>query len=203
MPTIAGLAQTIEVLRQAEIVTKPTNPLETEILLDCSIHPENTLTEPVLNFFLTGATGFLGTFLLYELLQQTRADIYCLVRATSIEEGRARIISRLKHHQIWEENLSDRIIPVLGNLSQPLLGMEQQQFSRLAEKIDIIYHCGASVNMVYPYSALESTNVLGTQEVLRLASQTKIKPVHFISTVDVLPLTNGDIAISLCKQLIY
>ncbi|MDZ8221822.1 MULTISPECIES: amino acid adenylation domain-containing protein [unclassified Nostoc] len=195
LPTVAGLAQTITALSQTEIVIQPTNPLEKEILLDSSIQPRNTLSEPVLNFFLTGATGFLGAFLLYDLLQQTRADIYCLVRASSLEEARVRIISRLKLYQLWQEDLRDRIIPVVGDLSKPLLGLEAQQFSRLAEKIDIIYHCGASVNMVYPYSALESMNVLGTQEVLRLASQNKIKPLHFISTVDVLSSTKNGIAI--------
>jgi amino acid adenylation domain-containing protein/thioester reductase-like protein len=195
MPTVAGLAQTIEALRQATTVTVPSNFVETKILLDPSIYPQNTLTEPILNLFLTGATGFLGTFLLSELLQQTRSDIYCLVRASSIEEARVRIISRLKYYQLWQEDLNERIIPILGDLSKPLLGIEIQQFSRLAEKIDIIYHCGASVNMVYPYSALESINVLGTQEVLRLASQSKIKPMHFISTVDVLLSTNDGIAI--------
>lgn len=194
-PTVAGVAQVIETLRANQSVTLPSKFLQTKILLDSSIHPENTLTEPILDFFLTGATGFLGTFLLAELLQQTRADIYCLVRASSIEEARVRIISRLKHYQLWQPDLSDRIIPILGDLGKPLLGIEAQQFSRLAEKIDVIYHCGASVNIVYPYSALESINVLGTQEVLRLASQSKIKPVHFISTVDVLTSSNGEIAI--------
>jgi thioester reductase-like protein len=73
----------------------------------------------------------------------------------------------------------------LGDLTQPYLGINPAQFARLAEKIDVIYHCGAWVNVVYPYSALKAANVLGTQEVLRLATQTRIKPVHFISTVDV------------------
>lgn len=113
------------------------------------------------------------------------------MRATSFEEGRARIQSSLKRYRLWEESLSTRIVPVLGDLSKPRLGMEPQQFFRLAEKIDVIYHCGAWVNVVYPYSALAASNVVGTQEVLRLASQTKIKPLHFISTVDVFSSAHG------------
>lgn len=190
-PTIAGLAQTIDALRRAETIANSTSNPEDVAVLDPTIYPENTLTEPVLELFLTGATGFLGTFLLYELLRQTRSDVYCLVRATSLEEGRARIQSSLKRYRLWEESLSTRIIPVLGDLSKPRLGIESEQFFRLAEKIDVIYHCGAWVNMVYPYSALEASNVVGTQEVLRLASQTKIKPLHFISTVDVFSSANG------------
>lgn len=61
----------------------------------------------------------------------------------------------------------------------------KQQFSELASVIDVIYHNGAFVNLIYPYTGLRAANVLGTQEVLRLASQIKLTPVHFISTLDV------------------
>ncbi|WP_236147178.1 non-ribosomal peptide synthetase [Scytonema millei] len=136
--------------------------------------------------FLTGATGFLGAFLLYELLQQTDAEIYCLVRAANLESGKQKIQNNLASYLLWHESLSDRIIPVIGDLSQPLLGLADKQFQLLASAIDVIYHNGAAINLVYPYSALKATNVLGTQEVLRLASLTKVKPVHYISTLSVL-----------------
>lgn len=108
-PTIAGLAQTIDALRRAETIANSTSNPEDVAVLDPTIYPENTLTEPVLELFLTGATGFLGTFLLYELLRQTRSDVYCLVRATSLEEGRARIQSSLKRYRLWEESLSSTL----------------------------------------------------------------------------------------------
>ncbi|MBP0000389.1 MAG: amino acid adenylation domain-containing protein [Cyanobacteria bacterium SID2] len=185
-PTIAGLAQTLDTLHESATAATERADLDfVQIRLDPTIYPENTLTEPVPEIFLTGATGFLGTFLLYELLQQTRADVYCLVRAASREEAWEKIQRNLKRYQLWEDSLAVRIVPVLGDLSRPRLGLDAEQFSRFAEKIDAVYHCGAWVNVVYPYSALEAINVKGTEEVLRLASQTKIKPVHFISTVDV------------------
>jgi thioester reductase-like protein len=55
----------------------------------------------------------------------------------------------------------------------------------VASKIDVIYHNGASTNLIYPYSALKAVNVLSTQEVLRLACIIKVKPVHFVSTIGV------------------
>jgi len=58
-------------------------------------------------------------------------------------------------------------------------------FSELSEKIDVIYHNGAYVNSMRPYASLKASNVLGTKEVLRLASLVKTKPVHFISTLAV------------------
>jgi thioester reductase-like protein len=55
---------------------------------------------------------------------------------------------------------------------------------------EAIYHAGAMVNFVYPYEAHKPANVSGTQEILRLASLDKLKPVHFVSTVAV--SYNGD-----------
>lgn len=191
-PTIIGLVKIIEALRQTPTVAQSNDTLKVTAELDPSIYPETTLSEPIPEIFLTGATGTLGTSLLYKLLNQTRADIYCLVRASNLEEARAKIQNNLKRYLFWNEDLSNRIFPLLGDLSQPYLGLAPGQFSRLAEKIDIIYHCAAWVNMIYPYSILKAANVLGTQEVLRLASQTKIKPVHFVSTVDVFSLAKDD-----------
>jgi thioester reductase-like protein len=137
------------------------------------------------SIFLTGATGFLGAFLLHELLEQTRADIYCLIRSPNADEGTKRLQSKLESYSLWNETFRSRIIPVVGELSEPLLGLSEQQFRHLASQIDVIYHNGASVNFIYPYSQLKAANVLGTQEVLRLASLIKAKHVHFISTLSV------------------
>lgn len=105
----------------------------------------------------------------------------------------------MKAASLWDESQSARIVPVLGDLSQPLLGLSKEQFHVLAKKIDVIYHNGALVNYTYPYYALRATNVLGTQEVLRLASQVKVKPVHFVSTVDVFP-TNRSVGIQVIHE---
>ncbi len=191
-PTISVLAQAIDALQSGKISSFHVEDPNDDAVLDPTIHPENILEEPIPEIFLTGSTGFLGTYLLFELLQQTRADIYCLVRASSLAEAQARIQTSLKRYALWNDGFSSRIKLVLGDLTQPYMGIESEQFARLAEKIDIIYHCGAWVNIVYPYSALKPANVIGTQEVLRLASQTRIKPLHFISTVDVFSTLEGN-----------
>jgi amino acid adenylation domain-containing protein/thioester reductase-like protein len=189
MPTIASLAQSIETAQNMgystlAITSKNQINWEAEAVLDPTIRPETPIkypTEPT-NIFLTGVTGFVGSFLLYELLQQTHADIYCLVRAANPEEGKKRIQSSLKSSLVWDNSFSSRIIAVVGNLSQPFLGLSRQKFQALAELIDVIYHNGALVHHASPYATLKPANVLGTQEVLRLATQAKVKPVHFIST---------------------
>ncbi len=67
-------------------------------------------------------------------------------------------------------------------MTKPLLNLKAEIFQELASTIDVIYHNGAWVNHIYPYFILKPANVLGTQEILRLASQIKTKPVHFISS---------------------
>ncbi|WP_442937364.1 non-ribosomal peptide synthase/polyketide synthase [Nostoc sp.] len=191
-PTVAELAQTIELTSGADSTVTAnkitTVNLQAEVVLDETIKPLNLVYQPVSEpaaIFLTGATGFVGAFLLAELLQQTQADIYCLVRAANFTAGKQRLEENLKAYLLWEESFNSRIIPVLGDLSQPLFGLSDEQFHLMALKIDLIYHNGALVNHLYPYALLKAANVRGTEEVLRLASQIKIKPVHFISTVSV------------------
>ena len=192
VPTIAGIADAIALASQTDSTsTSPpeeTIDLNAEAILDPTISPENInfewVQEPS-HILLTGATGFLGTHLLNELLKKTEANIYCLVRAFNLEQGIEKIQKSLERYLLYNQPISNRIIPILGDLSQPFLGLTSNQFYALANKIDIIYHNGASTNLVYPYSALKAVNVLGTQEVLKLACIIKIKPVHFISTVGV------------------
>ena len=105
--------------------------LQAEARLDPTIRPEAVSGEPITepaSIFLTGATGFLGAFLLHELLQQTQADIYCLVRSTNTEESKQKIRRTLASYALWDEGLSSRIIPVVGDLSEPLFGLAAHQF---------------------------------------------------------------------------
>ncbi|MFQ6029233.1 MAG: thioester reductase domain-containing protein [Dehalococcoidia bacterium] len=164
--------------------------LNAEAVLDPNICSEAAPVEHVAepsHIFLTGATGYLGAFLLYELLQQTKADIYCLVRSPNAEEGKQRLQGNLESYSLWNEGLGSRIIPVTGDLSKPYLGLSAEQFQMMASQIDVFYHSGALVSWIQPYHALKATNVSGTQEVLRLASKIKLKPVHFTSTIAVFP----------------
>lgn len=166
--------------------------LEPEAVLDPEIQPQVVSNgSPPERVLLTGATGFLGSFVLSELLRHTRTDVYCLVRAAHAEEGARKLRNVLEAYGLWDEQLSSRIVPVVGDLSEPLLGLGSECFEELAGKIDVVYHSGASVNWVYPYNALKPTNVLGTQEVLRLATRDRAKPLHFISTLGVFPLVGG------------
>ncbi|MBW4632371.1 MAG: thioester reductase domain-containing protein [Iphinoe sp. HA4291-MV1] len=184
IPVKSTTATTSELPSQEHSVTD----WNAEVVLDLTISPGTALfelsTEPSA-IFITGATGFLGAFLLHELLEQTQADIYCLVRSANEHSGKIRIQKNLETYGLWNQDFSFRIIPVLGDVSQPQMGLSSEQFQKIASQIDIIYHSAALLNYVYPYERLKPINVLGTQEVLRLASQIKVKPLHYISSVAV------------------
>jgi thioester reductase-like protein len=148
------------------------------------VPPEGSVCNPTRmdRVLLTGATGFLGAFLLDDLLRHTHATIYCLIRAQDDIQARQRIHTNLERYDLTPPGLSDRVVPVLGDLAQARLGLSGEEFQRLAAELDAIYHNGAIVNLIYPYPLLRDANVRGTQEILRLAAMHHVKPTHYVST---------------------
>lgn len=158
----------------------------TDATLDSTIQFQHRFLESSKDpkaIFLTGATGFIGGYLLSQLLRETRATIYCLVRGESPLMAQQRLEKQLHSYQLWQEQFKDRLIPVIGDLSQPRLGLSEPQFNHLAHQIEVIYHSGAHLNLASPYDHLKATNVAGTQELLRLASLGGARSFHFISSV--------------------
>ncbi|MGV9665555.1 amino acid adenylation domain-containing protein [Nocardia niigatensis] len=142
---------------------------------------------------LTGATGFLGVFLLRELLEHTSATVYCLIRACDEFAARERISANAGRYGIDLSAHAHRIVAVAGDLAQQWLGLAPADFADLARQIDAIYHNAALVNHLEPYARMRAANVSGTVEVLRLAATTRAKPIHYISTASVCdgPLPHG------------
>jgi amino acid adenylation domain-containing protein/thioester reductase-like protein len=135
---------------------------------------------------LTGAAGFLGAFLLSDLLDTTDARIHCLIRCASLEQGQRRLIESMTSYGLLGGRLPERVTVIQGDLSKPQFGLPASRFDALGNIIDAIYHNGAWVNNLHSYQTLKAANVLGTQEILRLASTARPKAIHYISTLDVL-----------------
>lgn len=132
---------------------------------------------------LTGANGFLGTFIAAELIAQTSATVHCMVRAASQKEGEARLSQALQANGLGTLANHPRLKVVLGDLAKPRLGLAPQTWRTLARDIDAIYHNGAHVNHVYDYPYLYDANVGATLELLRLACEFRNKSMHFVSTL--------------------
>ncbi|MFI9507302.1 amino acid adenylation domain-containing protein [Nocardia sp. NPDC052566] len=131
---------------------------------------------------LTGATGFLGRFLLRELLAHTGAPIHCLVRARDPEHATARVLAALATAGDLDDGWADRIEAVPADLSAPRFGLSQPRWQQLAAELSAIYHCGAQVNSLSSYTKLKPANVTGTRELLRLAAEHHPTPLHHVSS---------------------
>ncbi|MBC9934963.1 non-ribosomal peptide synthetase [Chitinophaga qingshengii] len=135
---------------------------------------------------LTGATGFVGIHLLQELLNNTAATVYCLVRARDEHHALDKIHQAfIAYHIPVAENTRYRIVPVVGDFAQASLGIAETAYQELAAKIEVIYHSGSSVNFIEPYSFMKKPNVDGLREIIRFAATGKMKCLSLLSTISV------------------
>ena len=150
------------------------------------VFPEGLKTpKPDAQILLTGATGFFGPFLLKSLLELTEGRIMVLIRASSETEGIKRLKSSFETtHSSPKvlEAFDARVEVICGDLSKPKLGLNPAIWNELTRRVDVIYHNGALVNYLLDYANLRDANVFGTEYILDLAREFKIKPINYIST---------------------
>ena len=136
--------------------------------------------------FLTGATGFLGAYILKSLLELTDDTVAALVRCDGPQHGMARVRRALADTGMTpasiDQALRGRIQILAGDLSLPQLGLAPADWAALARGTTRIYHCGAAVDYVKSYGLLRPANVDSTREIIRLATIGPDKWLHYIST---------------------
>ncbi|PLB46112.1 putative NRPS-like enzyme [Aspergillus steynii IBT 23096] len=135
--------------------------------------------------FLTGATGFMGSFFLAKLLALPQVKtVVCLVRAENQANGILRIREALEKYQLsLLPGQEDKIVALLGDLSQADLGIGVEQYLHLAEWSSVVFHLGAHINYVQPYSNHRAANVLGTVNMIRFANTSRPKHLHYTSSI--------------------
>ena len=107
-----------------------------------------TFADQPLTVFLTGSTGFLGAFVLRDLLQQYRVKkVICLVRATDVDVGTKRLRELSTDRGVWDNTWieSGRLEVVIGDLSLEHFGLDIEIWLRIADEADTILHNGALV----------------------------------------------------------
>lgn len=148
---------------------------------------ETSSTPPVV--LLTGATGFLGSYILRELLDgPTKARVVAHVRAKDAAAGLTRLENTSKAYGLWSPSwVSDsRIEVVTGDISKQRLGLTEDVWQRLANEVDAVVHNGAQVNWMLPYSSLRAANVLSTLGCIELCANGKAKRLAFVSSTSTL-----------------
>ena len=207
-PTIAELAEMIAVARgrqqgadeDALVATLPQEGpevrarfdfLRQEARLDPAIRANDRVYDPqtpLQHIFMTGGTGFVGAYTIHNFMETSDVTLHCLVRASDETDGLQRIQQQMDKLGLWQESYGKRIQAVIGDVSQPRLGLTDDVYRQLAGSIDAILHSAAMVNFIYPYQALKPVNVDGTRHVIQFAFAQKVKPVHYVSTTAVWPM---------------
>lgn len=141
---------------------------------------------PPRRILLTGATGFLGSHMLFDLLRHSRAHIVCLVRADSAQAAEQRLAEALTSFALpWSAEVKRRITVLVGDIRQPRLGLPDERWAALAQELDSIVNVAAAVDFLRGYHSLRRTNVLGALTLAELAMTGPSKPLHHISSVAV------------------
>lgn len=121
--------------------------------------------------FLTGATGYIGSYLAAALLEKHGDELNLLVRAENREEAQQRLWHSLQLHfdfPAFREYLSTRMRIFCGDLTSPRFGLGDEEYELLAATTDSVLHCAASLNRKSEKSCL-NVNLRGTLEVIQLA----------------------------------
>ncbi len=196
-PTLTGHLEAVRAARDGHTAAVQSDlpaVLRADSILPDDIRPSGAKACPLnkaKTVLLTGATGFLGAFLLQTILEYTSANVICLVRFADLaidnySAGLARIRKNLLDLGLWRDSIIDRIEVLPANISRKRFGLSPEAFDELASRVQVIIHSAATVNLVYPYASMQGANVFGTREILRLACQGGAT-VHHISTNGVLP----------------
>jgi len=141
--------------------------------------------------FLTGSTGYLGSYLATGLFRGHRDLLNLLVRARNQQEARERLWRSLQLHMEFPEfqdRLATRVRIFLGDLTEPKFGLADDEYHALGESTDSLIHCAASLNRKSERQCL-NVNLRGTLEVIQLARRAQdhhgLRRFSHVSTVAV------------------
>ncbi|KUL24635.1 thioester reductase domain-containing protein [Streptomyces regalis] len=163
----------------------------TQILADLALADRLPFTAspeplPPRRILLTGATGFLGSHMLLDLLRHSDAHVYCLVRAADEEAAVARLGEAVKGYALpWSSEIRRRITVLPGDIRHPHLGLTDERWNTLAHEVDSIVGVAAAVDFLRGYQSLRTSNVLGALTLAELAATGRPKPLHHISSIAV------------------
>lgn len=186
VPVLSQFASIIDRITEGEDHNSAPIDFQRESQLDLDPAEIGMLSRSHDGILVTGANGFVGAFLLHEIMQSNpQCKVFALVRGLSIQDAKIRLE---KAFDSFSLQMSSDFTVIAGDLAIPNLGLSKSNFLHLASQVSTVYHCGAHVNLIYPYSALKSPNVLGTREMVRLCALTHPPAkMHYISTLAVIP----------------
>lgn len=192
--TIADLSIHVDKLQKADKIIREKSKSGVWEVKDLNEYPSslkykvdlNGYTKPQ-NILLTGATGYLGSHVLSELLENTTAKVYCLIRKSNNNPLLEKLIDTLKIY--FNDNIisqiNDRVITIEGDLEKDNLGLSLENQALINKNIDTIIHTAADVRHFGDAAHFEKVNIQGTKYLLDIAKAKKGIRFHHISTIGI------------------
>jgi len=136
------------------------------------------------NVMVTGGTGFLGAYIINELLKNKNIEnIFVTVKSSDPNESKIEISKNLKFY--FKDIDLAKIIPVPSDITKEDLGIGSDFKEKIMEKVDLVIHTAADVSHVGDYAKYHKTNVLGTENLINFVKGKNGIRFCYVSTLSI------------------
>ena len=132
------------------------------------------------NVFLTGANGFIGIHILHELLENSKINIYCLVRSKKNLNSETRLIQQYKFYfnKDITNLLGTRVFVIEGNITKEKIGLSKKDIEEIEKNVKTIIHTAARVKHYGDFELFNQINILGTKNIVEFAFNKNMRLIH-------------------------
>ncbi|MGM9979480.1 MAG: amino acid adenylation domain-containing protein [Clostridium sp.] len=139
------------------------------------------------NILLTGSTGYLGAYILKDLLEETDSNVYMLVRGKDYDSAKEKVYDNFGFYfgKDLIKSYEDRIFIINGDLCADKFGLDDEKYSKLSNEIDCIINSAANIKYYGDYNEISNINVNGVCRLGEFALENKHKDFNQISTISI------------------